>query len=157
MVDSSSDPFTGTAPAGIVVGIGLRAGAHGSDVLQLIDTCLAEAGFARTNVAALATLDQKQTHPALHHAATALGVPVLPVTASALSADVPNPSQRVRHHSGVNSVAEAVAMQFGPLVLEKHRNASVTCALSQIDQPQGATIPSAASAASTLSTSSAEP
>lgn len=155
MVDSYSDPAAGVATTGIVAGIGLRAGAQASDVLQLIDTCLAEAGRNRADIAALATLDRKQAHPALSQAAAALGVPVLPVAATKLSARAPNSSRRVHHHIGIGSVAEAAAMQFGALVLEKCRSANVTCALARLDRPQEVTQPSAASVASTLSTSSA--
>lgn len=157
MVDSYSDPAAGVATTGIVAGIGLRAGAQASDVLQLIDTCLAEAGRNRADIAALATLDRKQAHPALSQAAAALGVPVLPVATTKLSARAPNSSRRVHHHIGIGSVAEAAAMQFGALVLEKCRSANVTCALARLDRPQEVTQPSAGSVASTLSTSSAGP
>ncbi|MEQ8598365.1 MAG: cobalamin biosynthesis protein [Devosia sp.] len=157
MVDSYSHPVAGVAATGVVAGIGLRAGAQASDVLQLIDACLAEAGRTRADIAALATLDRKQAHPALSQAAATLGVPVLPVAATKFSAKTPNPSLRVARHIGIGSVAEAAAMQLGALVLEKRRGASVTCALARLDRSQEVTQPSAASVASTLSTSSAGP
>lgn len=157
MVDSYSDPVAGVATTGLVAGIGLRAGAQASDVLQLIDTCLAEAGRNRADIAALATLDRKQAHPALSQAAAALEVPVLPVAATKLSDKAPNPSMRVALHIGSGSVAEAAAMQFGALVLEKRHSANVTCALARLGRPQEVAQPSAASVPSTLSTSSAGP
>ncbi len=157
MIDAISEPVADTATAGIVAGIGLRAGAQGTDVLELIDNCLAKVGRARVDIVALATLDRKQTHSALFEAAATLGVPILPVTATQLSIDVPNPSQRVRRHIGIGSIAEAAAMQFGILLLEKHCSASVTCALARLDGVQDPTGFSAARAASTLSTSWAGP
>lgn len=157
MIDYIPGPVAGTASPCIVAGIGLRAGAQGSDVLELIDTCLDKVGLARVDIAALATLDRKRTHVALCEAAATLGVPVLPVAATQLSVAAPNPSQRVRQHVGISSVAEATAMQFGPLLLEKHCSASVTCALARLDGPQDSTGFSAARAASTLSTSWAGP
>lgn len=157
MVDSYSDPVPGFATTGIVAGIGLRAGAQASDILQLIDACLAEASLVRADIAALATLDRKQAHPALREAASALAVPILPVVASKLAIDAPNPSERVRRHSGISSIAEATAMRYGALVLEKRRGAGVTCALARLDRPHELAHSSASRAASTLSTSRAGP
>lgn len=157
MVGYYLDPVAGVATTGIVAGIGLRAGAQGSDVLLLVDVCLAEIGFGRADIAALATLDRKQAHPALRQAAAALGVPVLPVTATELSAGAPNPSLRVHQHIGIGSVAEAAALRFGALVLEKRRSASVTCALARLGRRQSSPFLSAANAVSMLSTSSVGP
>lgn len=147
--------FSTRANAGIVAGIGLRLKASGADLLDLLDTCLAEAGLARSDILALATLDRKQAYPALAEVAGILNVPILPVAVVNLLTPVPNPSLQVAGHIGHGSVAEAAALHFGPLLVEKRRGANVTCALAQCRYAPAAL--KAEMAASTVSTSSAGP
>lgn len=142
---------------GIVAGIGARGSATTEDVLHLLDACLGDVGFGRNGVVALATLDRKAAHPALQQAAAVLGIPVLAVPQDGLRAPGPNPSALVTRYIGVPSVAEAAALAFGPLLMEKRRGANVTCALSQHLPDYAMPISSAVNAASTLSTSSAGP
>lgn len=132
----------------VVAAIGLRANATAFEILALVDTTLAEAGLDRADLAAFATIADKSAHPALVEAAGRLG---LPLCVAQPEAGAPNPSALVMHHLGYASVAEAVALHFGPLLVEKRRSATVTCALSRRLQP------SAATAASTLATSRAGP
>lgn len=141
--------------SGIIAGLGLREQASIADVLALIDTCLALKGLDRQDLVALTSLDRKSGHPALQQASAILDLPVLPLRANALAEAVPNPSGRVSTAIGLPSIAEAAALAFGPLLLEKQRGANVTCALSRY--APGASRSSASSAASTLATSSAGP
>ncbi|MHA6298447.1 cobalamin biosynthesis protein [Devosia sp. CAU 1758] len=141
--------------SGIVAGLGLREQASIQDVLTLLDTCLALKGLDRRHIVALASMDRKAGHPALLQAAATLGLPLLSLPTSALSQAAPNPSRRVAVAIGLSSVAEAAALAFGPLLLEKQRGANVTCALSRYAPVVGRS--SASRAASTLATSSAGP
>lgn len=146
-----------TVPHAAVAGIGLRSRASAADVLTLLDHCLHMVALDRGDLVALATLEAKRRHPAMVAAAAQLRLPILAVDVGLLRADVPNPSEYVERHLGVHSVAEATAMHFGSLLLEKQRGQHVTCALAQLTA--GYVLPScrAATAASTLSTSWAGP
>lgn len=140
--------------ADIVVGLGARVGASTHDVVMLIDTVLAQYHLFRSNIAALATLDRKLTDAAIQGAASMLGVPLVGLGADDLDRPVPNPSRLVWKHVGLTSVAEAAASHLGALIAPKARSANVTCALSRLFPAQPMI---AASASSTLSTSSAGP
>ncbi len=137
----------------IIVGLGARSSASTAEILALIDDVLADSGFARSDIAACATFDRKHGHPAMLTAASELNVPLLAVTALDLTRPVPNPSQKVRAVIGLPSVAEAAALNFGPLVAKKRRSRNATCALSRRPKIQAIE----ATAASTLSTSTAGP
>ncbi|WP_330998259.1 cobalamin biosynthesis protein [Devosia faecipullorum] len=139
------------------MGLGARFCAGPEEILHLLDATLAEAGLDRHDLAALATLDGKQSHPALRSVADRLALPLLAVPPQDLPRDVPNPSPHVTHYLALPSVAEASALAFGPLLVEKRRSANATCALSRWTPPYALPTSSAASAASTLSTSSAGP
>lgn len=141
---------------GLVAGIGLRAGATEADLLALLDISLAAAHARRSDLVALATLDKRADHPALAALAKTLGVPVLSLAADDLEQVVPNPSMRVAELAATPSVAEAAALVFGPLRIEKQRSANATCALSRYE-PNAAGRSSAVIAASTVPTSTAGP
>lgn len=153
MIDDSSrlgPASTCFAPPGIVAGIGLRQTAEMDEVVSLLDLCLDEAGLSRVDLSALATLDRRASHPALIEAGRLLDLPILALAEAALDRAVPNPSARVWTLTRLPSVAEAAAMAFGPLLVQKRRSASVTCALSHC---YAAPLSSAAMTASMLSTS----
>jgi cobalamin biosynthesis protein CbiG len=86
-----------------------------------------------------------------------LDLPLATLSLAQLDQPVPNPSQRVRDHVGVASVAEAAARAFGPLVVAKRRSSNVTCALSRYTLAETSSSSRAPSASSTLATSSAGP
>ena len=153
------EPFGGSAAhralhrPGLVAGIGLRAAATSAELLDLLDACLAVASHRRHDLVALATLSARAGHPALLALAEQLAVPVLSLARDDLSSGVPNPSPRVAALIDVPAVAEAAALAFGPLIVEKRRSANGTCALSAYLPGRS----SASIAASTLATSSAGP
>ncbi|MFI8083595.1 cobalamin biosynthesis protein [Kitasatospora sp. NPDC086009] len=126
---------TALAPGALVVGVGLRAAAGPSDVTRLIHRALREAGLPSGSVARLATLTGKGDHPAVRHAAAALGLPVDEHPAEALAAvAVPNPSVAVGSAVGTLSVAEAAALASAPggeLVVPKQKSASATVAVAR--------------------------
>ena len=146
------DVFVRAGPgADTVVGLGARGAAGADEILQLIDESLALAGLDRSAIAACVTVAARRNHAGLVAAAAALGVPLLALDSDDLGGSVPNPSSRVAELAGLASVAEAAALYFGPLVLEKRRSASATCALARrVDYSANAAI-----TASTLVTSRA--
>jgi cobalt-precorrin 5A hydrolase len=159
MIDVSGGPSAHPALSrpGLVAGIGLRAGAQAAELLTLLDTCLAAVASDRADLVAIATLESKAQHATIVAAARILGVPVMGLPSGALPADVPNPSPQVAALANVPSVAEAAALNFGPLMLEKQRSANCTCALSRYTPAGLGESSRAAIASSTLATSSAGP
>ena len=141
----------GPNPSGrIVAGIGFASAATATEVIGLIHACLAEAGFAANQLAALGTHARKRSNPILAQVALHFGVPFR------LLADEDLPI-------GVPGVAEAVAAAAGALRLHKRKSAHATCAIALCDpgfsladfgQPSS---PKAAMASSTVATSSAGP
>ncbi len=145
-----------TLTAGCVIaGIGLRQQATADEILALLDATLAEAGLERDDLAALTTLEIKASHSALRAVSALLDIPLLALSQPTLIQPVPNPSYRVASHLGLPSIAEAAALAFGSLLVEKRRSANVTCALSQMLPAYLADMPSASNTASTPPTSRA--
>lgn len=160
MIDDSSGEsiaHPALSASGLVAGIGLRAAATADDLLSLIDTCLAALHARRADLVALATIDARRHHPALLAVARLLDIPVVALPAERLDGECPNPSQRVARLVAVPSVAEAAALSFGPLLVEKQRSGTVTCAISRYIPAWSVGRSSASSVASTLATSSAGP
>lgn len=138
----------------IVVGLGARALASVDEIVALVLAALARNGCHLSDIAFCVTHGDKLDHAGLRAAARALGVPLRAADDAAFSRLVPNPSATVERLTGRASVAEAAALAFGPLLAEKSRSASATCALARLGPSYW---PSAASAASTFATSSAGP
>jgi cobalt-precorrin 5A hydrolase/precorrin-3B C17-methyltransferase len=99
-------------PPSLVVGVGCSRGAVAGEILDLVDTVLAEGGLARDSVSALASVDLKGDEPGLLEAAAARGWPLRLWSAEDLAGvDVPNPSEVVRAAVGTPSVAEAASLR----------------------------------------------
>ena len=149
------DPVSLKAPCdftnGIVVGLGARAQATAPEIIGLIDAALREHGLTRDDIRACTTSTAKQGHKALIEVATLLNVPLLCREISDTAPLAPTPSDVVRRHIGLPSVAEAAALTFGPLLAPKRASANVTCALASLYPARLST----SSAAPTLSTSRA--
>lgn len=124
-------PGEAMAKADLVAGLGARRHATVAEILALIDTSLAAIGADAARLGLLVTREAIADHAALSAVATRLGIPLLGLPDAELGAPAPNPSARVARHLGLPSVAEAAALAFGPLLLEKRRSANATCALSQ--------------------------
>lgn len=101
-------------PPSLVVGVGASRGVPAEEVLEAVETALAEAGLSLESVRHVATVDAKADETGILEAAAALGRPVVTYPAEALAAvDVPNPSEAVRAAVGTPSVAEAAALSDG--------------------------------------------
>ncbi len=88
-----------------VAGLGFRQAATADSLRAALRAAGGE------NVAALATLAEKATAPALLALAEALGVPVIPIAAAALAeVETLTQSSRLRARLGTGSLAEAAAL-----------------------------------------------
>ncbi|MFD9062674.1 cobalamin biosynthesis protein [Kitasatospora purpeofusca] len=131
-LDGDHRPFV---TEGLVVGVGVRATAAETELLELVLRALDGAGRPADAVRALATLTGTGAHPAVRAAAAARGVPVAEYPAGALATvRVPNPSGTVGEAVGTVSVAEAAALAAtggGELLVPKQKTASATAAVAR--------------------------
>ena len=121
----------------MVAGIGSRKGVATEDVLAAIDSALAAHGLVRSRLDRLATAPLKADEPALHGAATALGLEQV-VVQDAKLAEVSDRtmtrSEASLEKAGTPSVSEASALAaagpgsqlLGPRVVV----GAVTCAIA---------------------------
>jgi cobalt-precorrin 5A hydrolase/precorrin-3B C17-methyltransferase len=122
-------------PPTLVVGVGASKGAPVTEVLEVIDGALRDAGLSVRSVAELATVDAKAGEPGLVEAAARLGVPLVTYAAGELArVEVPNPSEAPLAAVGTPSVAEAAALvRGGELLVPKRKSAAspamATCAV----------------------------
>lgn len=151
-------------PQKLVAGIGCGSAATSSEIIALINACLAEAGLPPSALLAIASHQRKHDAQPLYAAAAHFDVPLRLLGDADLAPATPSPSVLV--HIGLPAIAEAVAAAAGPLLLGKRKSAHATCALaacgSDFDPAQfgsAALYPSssAAMASSTLDTSRAGP
>lgn len=122
--------------SGFVVGAGCSRGCPAIELLELIEHVLGEAGIAREQVAALATIDTRAEEPALVEIAGMMQWPLQTYPAQQLATvEVPTPSSVVASHAGTPSVAEAAALlsaRRGRVVVPKQRSTHATCALAEV-------------------------
>jgi len=126
-------------PPSLLVGVGCSRGAPAEEILDLIDTALADAALAPASVATLASVDAKRDEPGLAAAARARGWPLRFHPAGELAVvPVPNPSAAAAHAVGTPSVAEAAALADGraELVVPKRKTARATVAVART-RPRG--------------------
>ncbi len=120
--------------AGVVVGVGARAGVTAAEVGALVDSALAEAGVAPDEVRYVATVEAKSAEPGIVEAVAARGWDLVAYPAGELATvDVPNPAERVGAELGTGSVAEAAALYGGAatLLVPKRRSEAATVAIAR--------------------------
>lgn len=111
----------------LALGIGCDRDTPAATIAQAIDEALAACSTAIEDVAAVASIDLKADEAGLLEVAQARGWTIRFYAAAELAAaDVPNPSETVRRHTGTPSVSEAAALLVGnvdksQLLIEKHR------------------------------------
>lgn len=133
-----------TRGARLVVGVGTRSGADAGELSALVDGLLqvvqgavpggpTGAPGVTATVRAVVTAARKQDEPAVVDLARRLGV-ALETYDDAVLADQPvaAPSQTVRRHVGVPSVAEAAVLAAGAVVVARTRSASATVVLGRL-------------------------
>lgn len=125
-------------PQHYVLGVGCARGAKASELRDLVDKTLADAGIAHGAIAAVATLDLKADEPAMNELAQSLGVPLKLFSAPALEEVAPRlatPSDVVFAEVGCHGVSEGAALAAaGPeaiLAVTKQKTLNTTCALAR--------------------------
>ncbi|MBF0613095.1 MAG: cobalamin biosynthesis protein CbiG [Magnetococcales bacterium] len=107
----------------LILGVGCDRGTHQQTIQSAIHTALLEHGYRLDQVVALATIDRKGDEEGLLAVVKEYNWPLHLFTSEALNqVNPPNPSETVRRHMGVASVAEASALLAsanGGLVISK--------------------------------------
>jgi cobalt-precorrin 5A hydrolase len=116
---------------GLVMGVGARKGVSPQEVLEAIDSALAECGRRREEIGVLATADLKRGEAGIAEAARALGKNVLYLGDDVLNAQSPTTTSRAAD-LGLAGVAEpAVLALANRLLLPKKAYGRVTVALGE--------------------------
>lgn len=125
-------------PQKFAIGVGCARGCASQELIDLVETQLAEAKIAPGAVACVATIDLKADETAVNDLADHLGVPVRLFSAVELQRETPrlkNPSNVVFDEVGCYGVAEggalAAAGPFAALTVEKQKTANATCAIAR--------------------------
>jgi len=118
----------------LVAGIGFRSTATAEDIVSLVSAALAKTGRDASRLGTIATIEKKRQSSVLYEAAEQLGCSVAFLDEANLAAQPAEQSDRVRAAVGVGSVAEAAALSFGSLIVDKQASDCVTCAISEIDR-----------------------
>ena len=133
------------AAAGLVAGLGCRAGCALEQVLDVLQQALAAQGRTLAEVQALHTVDFKHSEPALRRAAELLQKPLIGFSLEQLracSAGAQTQSAHTLQRFGVPSIAETAALAGaaalpgarGParLLAARSNTGSATCALAEV-------------------------
>jgi cobalt-precorrin 5A hydrolase len=128
----------------IVAGIGCRKGAPAAEIEAAIAAALDRAGLIVSALSLIATSAAKAGEPGIAAAASALGVPLVPVPQDQLEAAghrTVTTSARVVAVTGVPSLAEAAALAAGGptarLIAPRVAIGPATCALAQSADASG--------------------
>jgi cobalt-precorrin 5A hydrolase len=120
-----------------VAGIGFRHGTGADEIAALIVRALGLVGGGESDLATVATADDRAAEPAIRGAAARFGLAPSSVTAEALErrdGQVVTRSARIERLRGVGSLAEAAALSAaGPesrLALPRIASGGATCALA---------------------------
>ncbi len=120
----------------LFAGIGCRRGCSAEEILELLARALEAAGA--TEIAALATAEQKRGEPGLAEAASRLSRPLLFLGKADLAAQesvLRSPSLAAKRALGLPSVAEAAALAAAGagarLRLARVKSERATCALAE--------------------------
>ncbi len=126
-------------PRNLVVGIGCNRGTTAGEILGLIENTFEAEGLARRSIRGLASIDLKSDEQGLLEAAEALDRPIRFFSKEEIGrVAVPNPSQQVANHIGVESVCEATALlsaQSAVLIVPKKKSKNATLAVSRACSP----------------------
>ncbi|MBM6592904.1 cobalamin biosynthesis protein [Microvirga pudoricolor] len=124
----------------IVAGLGFRHGVTADEIVDLVERALHLASLARSDLAALATIEERSGEPGYRLAAEHMSLTPLAADRNGLdrvASFVETHSQRVRDRYGVGSVAEAAALACAGdhprLILKRIASDRVTCALARGD------------------------
>ncbi|MDF1669608.1 MAG: precorrin-3B C(17)-methyltransferase [Roseovarius sp.] len=126
-------------PQRFALGVGCARNADPEDLWSLVQDTLKAANIAPGAIACVASIDLKADERAMNILATRLGVPFRLFNAEDLEAQasrLANPSDVVFAEVGCHGVSEGAALACGgDLVVQKHKNATATCAVTRADAP----------------------
>lgn len=115
----------------LAVGIGLNSKAEAGEIVALVEACLATVALGR--IALVASSSRKAGSAPLLAAAQHFGVPLRLLADEDLAAVATGTrSVLALEHVGLESVAEAAAGHFGPVLVGKRKSANATCAIAEI-------------------------
>ena len=137
VTDRVTDADVVLRPPSLVLGIGSSKGVSVEELDELVTTTLARQGLSARSVSMVVTVEAKADERGIVEMCARTGWPLVTHSAEVLAATpVPHPSQHPLDAVGTPSVAEAAALQYGPLVVEKTKSAMATLAVSRI-APRG--------------------
>lgn len=126
-------------PKNLVVGLGCNRGTEVAELSMLIQKVFANEALSLLSIRNLATVDLKEDEPAIKELGRKLSVPVEVYTRSEIAkVAVPNPSNVVKKHIGVESVCEASALisaKKGTLLVPKQKSLNATLAVARVESP----------------------
>jgi len=118
----------------LAIGIGLNSKAQAAEIVELVQASLAEAALDIGAVALIASAGRKGGSAPLKAAAAHFGVPLELVPDEDLARiGVDQASALAASRTGLESVAEAAARHFGPLLSGKRKSANATCAIAELE------------------------
>lgn len=127
-----------TKGSSLILGIGCERGTDAGEVFALVEAALAECFLPQACVTLVASLDTRESEPAIRAVAERFGVPFTCFDARTLEAETPrllNPSKTVFRHTGCHGVAEAAALAGaganGRLIVSKRKSARATVAIAE--------------------------
>ena len=130
------------SPPVIALGIGCERNCEASEIAELAEASLAEAGLSADAVAAVVSVELKLAEPGIHALAGRLGVPARFFSAERLLAETPRLTEKsdaAFRATGCWGVAEGAALAAaGPestLVVSKRKSRHATCAIARAAAP----------------------
>ena len=124
------------------LGVGCERGVATSELADLVERTLADAGLSSRSLAGVFSVDLKMDEPAVHALAEALGLPARffdPPALEALTPRLANPSETVFREVGCHGVSEAAALaavgERGVLRVAKTKSKRATCAIAEAPSP----------------------
>lgn len=117
----------------LAVGIGLNSKAEAGEIVALVEACLATAALDAGQIALVASSSRKAGSAPLLAAAGRFGVQLRLLTDEELVAVLTVSSSALAlERIGLESVAEAAAGYFGPVLVGKRKSANATCAIAEM-------------------------
>lgn len=124
-------------PPVLVAGVGCNRGTRAREILDLITRTFSAHSLAVPSIRCLATIEEKGEEEGLLKAARVLDVDLVFLPSSELRAiAVPNPSETVMKHMGVESICEAAALLKAgakELLVQKTKSRNATLAVALRD------------------------
>jgi cobalt-precorrin 5A hydrolase len=121
-------------PPVLIAGVGCNRGTEAREILGLITRTFSHHSLAVLSIRCLVTIEEKREEEGLLKASRVLDVDLVSFPASELrTVAVPNPSQEVMKHMGVESICEAAALLKSgakELLVQKTKSRNVTLAVA---------------------------